>query len=487
MEKLVDRVFNTHVSNSHTMAIESNISLLYIVGAYLVVMLGVGVWAYGKTNTAEDFMVAGRSLGAMIIAGTLLATWMGSGTVTGSRNSVAYAHGILPAILLGTGSLLGIGCLKALAPRIREFDQLTIPGMIEEELGKEGRIISLFVIAFAYVGIVSYQFIGLGFVLNVTTGISVEQGTIIGAVIIIILAAMGGLMSVAYTDAISAFLMLGGLIIAVPFVIFEAGGWAEMTSNVPETHLNTLGDLSFLDFFALWAPPLLLLLADQNMYQRIIAGETNEGTNVGIIAWFVGVIASAVLIPVIAFASRSMFPALDPGMAMIATTTVIPTWIGGILLAATAAFIITTGSSYLLSACTNLSQDLYREFLNPSASDQQVFWLTRAFVVILGIFAFVLGQYFPTILEVQMYSYTAYGAAITPPLLAIFLMRERLTKIGGLTGMVAGAVLAISWDTVLSSPYGLDAVIIAAPISGALIVLVSYLTGSASSPSPTRA
>ncbi|WP_323171341.1 sodium:solute symporter family protein [Natrialba sp. PRR66] len=469
------------------MAVESDMTLLYIVAAYLVVMLGVGVWAYGKTNTAEDFMVAGRSLGAVIIAGTLLATWMGSGTVTGGANSIAYDNGLWPAIILGTGSLLGIGILKALAPRIRAFDKLTVPEMIEEELGKEGRIISLLVIAFAYVGIVSYQFTGLGFVLNVTTGIPVAQGTLIGTVLIIALAAMGGLMSVAYTDAISAFLMLVGLVVAVPFVFIEAGGWSGISANVPATHFDTLGNLSFFEFFALWAPPLLLILADQNMYQRIIAGETDEGTNTGLIAWFGGAIATMTLVPLIAFASRAMFPELDPGMALIATTTEIPTWIGGVLLAAATAFIVTTGSSYLLSACTNLSQDLYRGLINPDASDQQVFWLTRAFVVVLGIFAFVLGQYFPTILEVQMYSYTAYGAAITPPLLAIFLMRERLTKIGGLAGMIVGAVLAVSWDTVLGSPYGLDAVIIAAPVAGVLIVLVSYLTSSLSSPSPSRA
>ncbi|ELZ00035.1 sodium:solute symporter family protein [Natrialba asiatica] len=469
------------------MAVESDMTLLYIVAAYLVVMLGVGVWAYGKTNTAEDFMVAGRSLGAVIIAGTLLATWMGSGTVTGGANSVAYGNGLWPAIILGTGSLLGIGVLKALAPRIRAFNKLTVPEMIEEELGKEGRIISLLVIAFAYVGIVSYQFTGLGYVLNVTTGIPVTQGTLIGTAIIIALAAMGGLMSVAYTDAISAFLMLVGLVVAVPFVLIEAGGWSGVTANVPATHLDALGNLSFFEFFALWAPPLLLILADQNMYQRIIAGETDDGTNTGLIAWFGGAVATMTLVPLIAFASRAMFPELDPGMALIATTTEIPTWIGGILLAAATAFIVTTGSSYLLSACTNLSQDLYRGLINPDASDQQVFWLTRAFVVVLGIFAFVLGQYFPTILEIQMYSYTAYGAAITPPLLAIFLMRERLTKIGGLAGMIAGAVLAVSWDTVLGSPYGLDAVIIAAPVAGVLIVLVSYLTSTLSSPSPTRA
>ncbi|ELY72042.1 sodium:solute symporter family protein [Natrinema pallidum] len=469
------------------MPVQSDMTLLYIVAGYLAVMLGVGVWAYGETETAEDFMVAGRSLGAVVIAGTLLATWMGSGTVTGGANSIAYDNGLIPAILMGTASLIGIGVLKMLAPRIRRFDKLTVPEMIGEELGDEGRIISLLVIAFAYVGIVSYQFIGIGFVLNVTTGLSVMQGTLLGTVLIIALAAMGGLMSVAYTDAISAFLMLVGLVIAVPFVFFEAGGWSGITANVPATHLDTFGDLSFVEFFALWAPPLLLILADQNMYQRIIAGETDDGTNAGLIAWFVGAIATMTLVPLIAFASRAMFPELDPGMALIATTTALPTWVGGILLAAATAFIITTGSSYLLSACTNLSQDLYKGFVNPDAPDGRIFWLTRVLVIVLGLFAFVLGQYFPTILEVQMYSYTAYGAAITPPLLSIFLFRDRLTKIGGLTGMVTGAVLAVSWDTVLGSPYGLDAVIVAAPIGCVLIVLVSYLTSALSSPSPTRA
>ncbi|WP_049921144.1 sodium:solute symporter family protein [Halopiger djelfimassiliensis] len=469
------------------MAVESDITLLYIVAGYLVVMLGVGVWAYGKTNTAEDFMVAGRSLGTVVIAGTLLATWMGSGSVTGGSNSIAYDHGLWPAMLLGTGSLIGIGILKALAPRIRRFEKLTIPEMIEAELGKEGRIISLLVIAFAYIGIVSYQFTGFGFILNVTTGVSVTQGTVIGTVLIIALAATGGLMSVAYTDAISAFLMLFGLLLALPFVISGAGGWESVTANVPATHFDALGDLSFLEFFALWAPPLLLILADQNMYQRIIAGETDEGTNRGLIAWFVGVIATTTLIPLIALASRSMFPDLEPGMALIATTTYVPTWVGGILLAAASAFIITTGSSYLLSACTNISQDLYKGFINPEASDTQVFLLTRICVVVFGAFAFVLGQYFPTILEVQMYSYTAYGAAITPALLAIFLMRGRLTKAGGLAGMIVGAILAITWDTALNSPYGLDAVIVAAPVAALLILVVSALTTGDSEPSPARA
>jgi solute:Na+ symporter, SSS family len=466
------------------MPVQPDITLLYPVVGYLVLMSGIGIWAYNKADTADDFLLAGRSLGSVIVAGTLLATWMGSGSITGGGNSIAYQFGIWPALLLGTAALIGVGVLRVLASQIRGYNKYTIPEILDEGIGKEAKAIGLVVIAVAYVGIVSYQFIGLGFVLNVTTGISVETGTLIAAVMIIGLAMLGGLMSVAYTDAISAFLMLIGLFIGLPFVLGSVGGWDSVTAQVPQSALQPFGTLTALQFLGYWAPVLLLILADQNMYQRIVAGRSDEGTNRGMIGWFIGVAVGGIVIPIIAFSARVRFPNIDPGMAMISMTTVIPRWVGGILLAAASAFIITTGNSYLLSASTNVSQDLYRGFINPEASDQQVFWLTRVTIVVLGLFAFILGQYFPTVLSIQILAYTAYGATITPALFAIFLMRDRLTKIGGVSGMTIGFIITILWDTVLGQPFELNAVIASAPIAALTIIVVSWMTNHTTKTSP---
>lgn len=458
------------------MPVTPDITLLYPVIGYLVVMVIIGVWATRNTETAEDYILAGRSLGTVVIAGTLVATWMGSGSVTGGGNSIAYQFGLWPAVFVMTASLIGIGVLRVLAPRIRGYDAYTIPEILEEGIGREARLIGLIVIALAYVGIVAYQLTGLAFVLNVTTGISVQTGAIIAAVMIIGLAASGGLLTVAYTDAITAFLMVGGLLLAIPFVLSSAGGWGTITAQVPPGYLEPLGTLTFLQFLGYWAPLFLLIIADQNMYQRIVAGESEEGTNRGMIGWFVGVAIASSLIPLIAFVAVTMFPDIEPGMATIAMTTVIPTWLGGILLAAATGFIITTGNSYLLSASTNISHDLYQGYINPDASDQRVFWLTRMVVVVFGILAFVLGRYFPTILSLQILAYTAYGATITTALFAVFLMRERLTKIGGVTGMVVGFVVTVAWDTVLAQPFGVNAVLASAPIAAIVIVVGSLLT-----------
>src|SRR5699024_2718791 len=121
----------------------------------------------------------------------------------------------------------------------------------------------------------------LGFILSVSTGISPEMGTIIGAVIIIFLACIGGLMSVAPTDAASAFLVIIGLIVALPIAISVGGGWDEIIANVPESHTSFTGGLSTLQLLGYYLPTLFLLLGDQNIYQRLTASSSDKNTKFG--------------------------------------------------------------------------------------------------------------------------------------------------------------------------------------------------------------
>lgn len=88
-------------------------------------------------------------------------------------------------------------------------------------------------------------------------------------------------------------------------------------------------------------------------------------------------------------------------MAFMSTTTVIPTFVGGLLLAAATAFIVTTGDSYLLSGATNITYDLYAKVINPNATDEQKFKVTRYAIAVAGIFAYILIQFFPSVLAIQ--------------------------------------------------------------------------------------
>ncbi|MBG0764408.1 MAG: sodium:solute symporter family protein, partial [Tissierellales bacterium] len=412
------------------MELTNNPNLLWFIGVYALIMIGMGIFYAKKIDNSEDFILAGRGLGSVVLMGTLIATWCGSGTVTGGPNSLAYSFGLWPAIFFTVPSIVGILIMFKIAPKVRAYGKYTVSEILEEKYGDKARLLAAIIIVMAFVGITAYQFRGLGFVLNVTTGMSVQLGTAIAAALMIFLATIGGLMSVAPTDALSAAIMLIGLIIAIPAVISSAGGWSQVVANVPETHNTLTGGLNIIQLLGYYLPLLTLLLADQNMYQRLAASREDKETRKATYGWILGLIIVTPAVSIIAFTAKSIFPDIDPGMALISSTLVMPTFIGGMLLAAAAAFIVTTGNSYLLSSATNLTYDVYARFINPNATDKKKLLFTRFMVIALGIVAYILIQFFPSILALQMYAYTVYGASLTPAVLAIFFWK-RVNKYGG--------------------------------------------------------
>ncbi len=457
------------------MELQSNPQLLWFIGIYAILMVSVGIYMSKKVSNSADFILAGKSLGPIVLMGTLLATWTGSGSISGGETSVAYSFGIIPSLLLMIPTVIGIFILYIIAPKIRAFGKYTISGILEAKYGSTARNIASVIVILAYVGIVSYQMTGLGFILNITTGMSVELGTIIAAILIIFLAMIGGLRSVSQTDAISGFLMVGGLLITVPIIISVAGGWDTIVSNVPESHLTSTGGLTTIQLMGYLIPSLFLLLSDQNMYQRLAASNSDRSSKKAAISWLIVMLLISPAISIIAFTSRSLFPDIDPGMALMATTTALPLGVGGILLAAAAAFIITTGNSYLLSAATNMTYDVYGKYINKHPSDKQQLLMTKAFIVVLGVISFLLISFFPTVLEVQMYSYTVYGAGITPAILAVFFWK-RVTAIGGISSMIAGVITTLVWELVLQTPFEINSSVISVPVAIIVLIIVSLVT-----------
>lgn len=446
---------------------------------YLTLMVIIGLWLTKKgVRTLEDFMLAGGRLGALVAGGTMIATWFGSGTVVGGPASLGYTYGLGPAMLFMLMPPIGIAILYLLTEKIRSMYKYTIPEIMEFKLGMPGRVIAAIIIILAHVGIVSYQFIGLGYILNVTTGISTELGTITSAIVITVLAVSGGLVSVAYTDAITAFLMLLSLIVGVSIAYSYVGGFAGAIEKVPPTHLTLTGGMSVPALVSTCLPLLLLLLGEMNMWQRVAAARGSLTAKKALMMWLIAALIIGPLVSLIAFFARASFPKIPAGMSVIKWSIMMPEVLGAVFLAGIAGFIITTGNSFLLTPSMCAAIDIYKRLVRPTASNKEIFIVTRVFIVAFAIFAYAMGMYFPSVLAIQMYSYTMIGAAITIVLFCLALIPERVTKVGGNAGLVTGAALTIIWDAVLSRPYGINAALIAAPLALIVTIVGSMLTRS---------
>ena len=454
--------------------------MLILIVAYFVALIVFGILASKKENkdSMKEFALAGKGLGSFVLIGTFMSTWMGGGTITGSVNSLAYNFGLGPAITYMVPSVVATMLLYFLGPVVRSRGKMTVAGLLEDSYGKTVRMISAVLIALACFSIVSFQYRGLGIVMNAATGINIDIATVIGCAIIIALAYSGGLKSVAYTDAMSALIMLVGLGVAIPVVLSKVGGWDWVMTQaaVEDPNLLTInGGWGFREYLANLLPPFLLALGDQNMYQRMSAAKDDKSVKIGMIGWALG---TAIVLPAIAllgFIGRVYFSTnIDASQSLIATSTITPWFVGGLMMAAAVAFIITTGDSYLLSGATNVSTDVHAHF-KKDASDIQMLKITRVSIALFGILALGILKFFPSILAIQYWAYTIVGAGITPSLIGCILFPGKVTKWGGLFSMVSGAVLTVAWE-MAGQPFGVATILVAFPVSLLMLIVVSALT-----------
>jgi len=135
---------------------------------YLLILAGIGIYKSRQVKTEEDFAVAGRSLSPWIMVCTMLAVWIGTGSIVGNAERT-YKDG-MAALILPFGTFIGMILLSLIAARARKIEASTVPEIIGRRFGSVARMLSVVSLIIAYMVIVSYQFNAGGAVLEVITG-----------------------------------------------------------------------------------------------------------------------------------------------------------------------------------------------------------------------------------------------------------------------------------------------------------------------------
>jgi SSS family solute:Na+ symporter/sodium/proline symporter len=449
---------------------------------YLVILLTVGVFLAKYIKSKEDFLVAGRKLTAPVLVGTLLATWIGSGDIF-SVSDLSYHHGY-SSLIGSAGGWLGIIVAYFIAGRVRRFGQFTVPDILEARYNQWARLLATITTVIAYVVIVSYQFRGGGWVINIITEgkISYQAAMIIMAGFVILYTLTAGMLSVAYLDIINGIIIIGGVFLAVPFLISSAGGIETITTNLPTRAHPILGNMSLTTAMGYFIPTLLLALGNANMYQRFFSAKNEKEAKKSVIGWVIGVIILGIAIQSLAVIGSSMFKGLTKVEAgkiiLLVAHKGVPLIIGCLLIAAIIAVVISTANSFLLVPATNVMRDIVQRFIKPKISDKSMVLGTRVTLVILGILSYLLIGFFPRILQAAYAAYTIYGAGLTPAIMATFFWKRATTK-AGVISISAGMSVTVVWEVINKVtghlPLGVPAIYPALISSVVLLILVSLL------------
>ncbi len=443
---------------------------LWVVIGYLVILMGISIYKSFMVKNQEDFMVAGRSVSTARMVGTLLCTWMGSGSLLAGAGLAANVG--FSELWMAAGAWIGIIIVFFLAARVRRIAEFTVPDILELRYNKWARILGTIVIVVAYTTIVGYQFKAGGFVLDLVANIPEWQGVLLTAGFIVIFTAFAGMMSIVSVDIINGAVITVAMLVAAPIVYFHIGGAEHLTATLDPSHFQIFGDNNFFWAMGIFLPPFFLLLGESNMYQKFFSAKNEKAAKSAVVWWVTGTIVVETALASLAIFAFSHFNVLDHANEMFlsgenaeriilhtarySTEVGLPLWGGLLLLAASVAIITSTGNSFLLVPSTNLTRDVYQRFINRNANPDKIVVFQRMMVVLLGVLAYLILTQFETILAMALTAYTMVGAGLTPALLAAFLWK-RVTVTGGVasiaTGMGVTLLITIA-NSILTSFYG---------------------------------
>lgn len=466
----------------------------YVVLGYLALLMFISIWKSRSVKSQEDFMVAGRGVPTYKLVGTLLCTWIGSGSLLAGAGLAARIG--FSELWMAAGAWIGIVIVFFLAARVRRIAQFTVPDILELRYNKWARILGTIVIVIAYTTIVGYQFRGGGFVLNLVADIPEWQGVILTALFIVTFTAFAGMLSIVSVDIINGAVITLAVLIAAPLVYFHLGGADHFAATLDPSFFTVFGEYNWIWAMGIFFPTFLLLLGESNMYQKFFSARDEKSAKSAVMWWVVGTIVVETAIASLAIFAFSHFNGLGAGhelflsaeqseriilhTARFGTEVGIPILGGLLLIMAAVAIITSTGNSFLLAPSTNLTRDIYQRFLRPDASDKQIVVFQRLMVILLGFFAYLLLTQFRTILDMAFTAYTMVGAGLTPALLAAFLWK-RVTTAGGVASIATGmgvTMLITVVNAVLDEPF-ISTSYIVIPAAGAslfALIVVSLLT-----------
>lgn len=479
-----------------------------VVTTYVLLLIGVAVHKSRTVKSADDFMVAGRSVPVYMLVATLVCTWIGSGSLFGTAG-LTFRTGI-SELWFSAGAWVGILVIYMIAARVRRIAQYTLTDLLEKRYSQLAKVLGTITIIIAYMVIAGYQFKGGGRFISILSegSITPEQGMIIACALIVGFTVLAGMVSIVSIDIFNGTIMLFAMIVTLPFAISGHGGIDAVITTIQQTepsHLSMMGGHDYFWVVGIALPTFLLLMSESSMYQKFSSADNEQNAKRAVMGMFIGVVIVETLMMLIALVGFAIY-ADDPRFFMadgsvnraMAEEIILrigfeqlPVIIGSLLLAAGAAIVISTGNTFLMVTSTNVTRDIVQAFFYKNATESEVVWIQRTAIVVIGVLAYLMMSQFETILEMALMSYTMIGASLAPPLLAAFFWK-RVTRIAGVLSIASGMLTVITiavlnsvykgaetGPTVLGITFPMDTDYIAIPaviVTVTTLVVVSLLT-----------
>ena len=471
--------------------------LIWFVVLYLLVSVGIGLYAATRVHTAKDFAVAGRHLPMPVVMATVFATWFGAEAVFGV-SATFVNEGLRGVVADPFGSSL---CLMIagvfFATKLYKLNILTLGDFYRLRYNRTVEVLVTLCIVVSYLGWVAAQIKALGLLFNIVTGgaVSEEMGMVLGTAIVLTYTTFGGMFSVAILDFVQMGVIMGGLLFIAYLVSGNTGGVMPVIE-----HASAAGKLDFfpeadlaqwLAFIGAGLTMMLGSIPQQDVFQRITSAKSAKvavwGSLLGASIYF-----CFTFVPMfIAYSATLIDPAQFNALVAEDSQRVLPTLVmqqmpvfaQAIFFGSVLAAIMSCSSATLLAPSVSFAENIVRGFL-PQLNDRQFLLVMRLSIV--GFAAMVLTYALNSELSIFHMVESAYKITLAGAFVPLFFgaFWKKATTQGALAAIFGGILSWILVEVMIGEESIVPAQLLGLVVSAAGMVLGSLLPQWVGRPTP---
>lgn len=426
------------------------IFILAIVAVYLLLVLGVGQYAARKTgNSREDYLMASRSFGTLILLAALFATNMSAVTMIGAPglsykagpSALGYFVGLFPFLF----SVLMMTCGYRIWLVGKEFGHITPAQVVNHRWNS--KYLGLLVMGLFTFWTIPYLLVGVqgaGIVFEALTDgvIPYWAGGLIITIIVFVYVYSGGMRGTGWTNAFQGAFFLVLLLFFAAFIPLRLGGFEAATQaslQVTPELLNRLGipSLQPKEYFSVGILVSLESFILPHLFMRYMTGNSVTELKRTAIVYPIAIVLSWGPAVLIGFWGVGQFPELanpDFILPMLVQKT-LPSWVVGLALAGILAAMMSTLDGQSLTLGTMLTEDVLRPFTDLTERGEVL--VTRGFIMLLLLLAWI-GSLITrdSVIDTTIFAFTGYALMFFPIVGAFY--SERLTKYASGAGLLVG-------------------------------------------------
>ena len=307
------------------------------------------------------------------------------------------------------------------------------------------------------VGLTAGQFIASAVILSTMLNIDYQVAVVIVAVVVTAYSIMGGLWSVTLTDFVQVFLIVIGMIIAIPFALNYAGGWSSVTANIEPGTLSMFKGYDVFGIISLVVMYTATFSVGQEAVSRFYAAKDEKAAKGG--AWlaalvnfiyaFVPTILGIITLALINMGkfSADKFASVGARYALpVLAMNTMPALICGLLFAGIISATMSSSDSDLLGAGSIFANDIYKAVLKPDASSQSVMNVTKIVMCLVGVASMFIALFnTQSIVSILMFCFTLRAAGSFFPYVMGHYWKKA-SKAGTIASLLAEQSLLFIWS-----------------------------------------